>query len=274
MSKSIYLLIFILFFSTNFIYATKIVHLTNDNFVALRGPVSSTSIAELISNLLDKHDDVRYIYLNTNGGSVMAGMKLINVINDLENDGVEVNCIADTAISMGFVIFQACTRRYVLSYSTLMQHQMSLSGVRGKILEINSYMTHINTIENDLNMMQALRINMTQSEFEYKINNDWWLTSREALELNVADEIIMIKCIFPKEKEVVEVNTIFGDVVITYMKCPQVSSPIKVELKANDNSTPNFNDIKNIKDIIDNNFNKITPRYFDKFIDIIGFNAI
>lgn len=45
----------------------KGIHLNNDNFVSLRGPVSSTSIAELIANLLDKHYDERYIYFNTNG---------------------------------------------------------------------------------------------------------------------------------------------------------------------------------------------------------------
>lgn len=257
--------IFLIFSLVSSIYATKIVHLTNDNFVALRGPVSSTSIATLISELLDKHDDVRYIYLNTNGGSVMAGMKLINVIKDLESDGVEVNCIADTAISMGFVIFQSCTNRYVLSYSTLMQHQMSLNGVGGKLLELNSYMSHINFIENDLNKMQADRINITQSNFEQKIMNDWWLTSLESIEQNVADNIVMIKCNFPKEKEIVELNTIFGDIFLTYMKCPQVASPVKVELKINDISVKS-----ELNDIITNNFNKITPRYFDKFIEIIG----
>ena len=268
------------------------IHLTNDNFVSLRGPVTSQSIAELISNLLDKTSDKRYIYLNTNGGSVDAGMRLINVIKDLQNNNIEVNCIADTAISMGFVIFQSCSKRYVLSYSTLMQHQMSMSGIRGKLLELNSYMSHINKIEDTVNKMQANRINITQTEFESKINNDWWLTSDESIEYGVADELISIKCMFPKEKEIVEINTIFGDVVLTYLKCPQISTPIKVETKLikNDEKT-------NILNIIESNFinlNKFKPResvedqfsrlkninsntnyvflphIFDRFIDIVG----
>ena len=199
---------------------TTFIHLTNDNFVSLRGPVTSQSIAELISNLLDKTSDERYIYLNTNGGSVDAGMHLINVIKDLENNNIKVNCIADTAISMGFVIFQSCSKRYVLSYSTLMQHQMSLGGIKGKLSELNSYMLHINKIEDTVNKMQANRINITQKQFESRINNDWWLTSDESIEYGVADELVSIKCMFPKEKEIVEINTIFGDVVLTYLKCP------------------------------------------------------
>ena len=227
----------LLFFTLFCGVIARTINLTNDNFVALRGTVTSQSIAEVISNLIDKNDDIRYIFLSTNGGSVTAGLKLINTIKDLEKSGINVNCIADTAISMGFVIFQACTNRMVLSHSTLMQHQMSLSGVRGKILELNSYLNHINRIEDELNLMQASRLNMSQQEFENKINNDWWLTTSESIQYNVADEIVNIKCMFPKEKNIVEINTIFGDIELTYMKCPQVSAPIKVVLKMNQNLT-------------------------------------
>jgi len=246
--------------------AITTIHLTNDNFVSLRGPVTSQSIAELIANLLDKTSNERYIYLNTNGGSVDAGMKLINVIKDLENNDIKVNCIADTTISMGFVIFQSCSKRYVLSYSTLMQHQMSLRGINGKLLELNSYMSHINKIENTVNKMQATRINISQTDFENKINNDWWLTTDESLEFNVADELISIKCMFPKEKEIIELSTIFGDIILTYLKCPQISSPIKVELKLIKQEEK-----ENVFNIIEQNFislNKFNPHIFDRFIDI------
>ena len=146
-----------------------------------------------------------------------------------------------------------------------MQHQMSLRGVGGKILELNSYMTHINMIENNLNKMQADRINMTQEAFEIKIMNDWWLTTEEAIENNVGDDIVSIKCMFPKEKEITEINTIFGDIVLTYMKCPQVAAPIKVELKLSEKDKES-----EIKSLVNNNFIKISqPAFFDRFIDII-----
>jgi ATP-dependent Clp protease protease subunit len=247
---------------------TTFIHLTNDNFVSLRGPVTSLSIAKLTSELLDKTAEERYIYLNTNGGSVDAGMHLINVIKDLENNNIKVNCIADTAISMGFVIFQSCSKRYVLSYSTLMQHQMSLGGLKGKLLEINSYMFHINKIEDTVNKMQANRINISQQEFESRINNDWWLTSDESIEFGVADELVSIKCMFPKEKEIVEINTIFGDIFLTYLKCPQISAPVKIETNLSVVEEKN-----KLLDIIDSNFiniHKFNPYIFDRFIDIIG----
>jgi len=270
-------LFFVILSLIQIVNSAKIIQLTNDNFVSLRGPVTSTSIAELITQLIEKTADVRYIFLNTNGGSVNAGLKLINVINDLGNYGIEVNCIADTAISMGFVIFQSCTNRYVLSHSTLMQHQMSLNGVGGKLLEINSYMSHINNIEDELNGLQAERINISQTEFENKISNDWWLTTSEAIRLNVADTVVMIKCNFKNEKEMVIINSIFGDIELIYMKCPQVATPIKINFKLNDSVNNSVNEHE-IKNIIDSNYVKLdkinlntkTPRYLDMFIDIIG----
>jgi len=239
MNLLFFTLFFILFFTSFFevIASKRIIHLTNDNFVALRGTITSQSIAEVISNLIDKNDNIRYIFLSTNGGSVSAGLKLINTIKDLENSGITINCIADTALSMGFVILQTCTYRMILSHSTLMQHQMSISGVGGKILELNSYINYINKIEDELNLMQSSRINMSLQEFVNKINNDWWLTTSESIQYNVADEIIYIKCLFPKEKEIIIINTIFGDIELIYMKCPQVSSPIKVDLIMNKNLT-------------------------------------
>ena len=158
-----------------------------------------------------------------------------------------------------------------------MQHQMSLNGVGGKLLEINSYMSHINNIEDELNGLQAERINISQTEFENKISNDWWLTTSEAIRLNVADTVVMIKCNFKNEKEMVIINSIFGDIELIYMKCPQVATPIKINFKLNDSVNNSVNEHE-IKNIIDSNYVKLdkinlntkTPRYLDMFIDIIG----
>lgn len=115
---------------------------------------------------------------------------------------------------------------------------------------------------------------MTQEEFEQKISNDWWLTTVESIKLNVADKIVQIKCNFKNEKEIVEIQTIFGDVTLTYMKCPQIAMPVKINYNFNENV--NKSDADNIKNIIDSNYikmnknNKITNRFFDNLIDIVG----
>ena len=77
---------------------------------------------------------------------------------------------------------------------------------------------------------------------------------------------------FLKEKETVEMNTIFGDIILTYMKCPQVSAPVKVELKMNNNLTEHErNEMIKFADNFVNLKQKLNPRILDRFIDIVGF---
>ncbi len=238
------------------------VTLTNDNFVSLRGPVTSTSISNVITDLISKHADTRYIYLNTNGGSVDAGMKLINVIQSLQDNNIIVNCIADSAISMGFVIFQSCTNRYVTRHATLMQHQMSLSNVEGKIRDLNSYVNFVNSMEDEINKNQADRIGLSIEEFNEKIRDDWWLTAKQSISNKVADEIVNIKCVFENSEITVTVMTFFGKLDMVYMKCPQVTSPIKILL--NDKNLTNDID-ENIMDEINSYININNLKIKNKF---------
>jgi ATP-dependent protease ClpP protease subunit len=264
--------------------------LTNDNFVSLRGPVTSTSISNLITDLISKHSDTRYIYLNTNGGSVDAGMKLVNVIQSLQDNNVIVNCIADTAISMGFVIFQSCSNRYVTRHASLMQHQMSLSDVEGKIRDLNSYVKFVNSIEDEINKNQADRIGLSLEQFNEKIRDDWWLTAKQSISDKVSDEIVNIKCVFENTEQVVTIMTFFGKLDMVYMKCPQVTSPIKILVNdkklTNDiddnimdeiNSYINIKHVNNLKnEYIFNNFNNsnnfnnfnMNSRIIDRLIEI------
>lgn len=242
----------------------KTITLTNDNFVSLRGPVTSTSISNLINDLISKHSDTRYIYLNTNGGSVEAGIKLVNVIQSLQDNNIIVNCIADTAISMGFVIFQSCSNRYVTRHASLMQHQMSLSDVEGKIRDLNSYVKFVNSMEDEINQNQADRIGISLEQFNEKIRDDWWLTAKQSVSEKVADEIVNIKCVFENTEQVTTIMTILGKLNIIYMKCPLVTSPIKILL--NDKDLTNTNNDKNTMNIINSYINDNNLKLSNKYV--------
>jgi ATP-dependent protease ClpP protease subunit len=257
------------------------VTLTNDNFVSLRGPVTSTSISNLITDLISKHAEVRYIFLNTNGGSVDAGMKLINVIQSLQDNNIIVNCIADKAISMGFVIFQSCSNRYVTRHATLMQHQMSLSDVKGKIRDLNTYVSFVNSMEDEINQNQADRIGLTLEQFNEKIRDDWWLTAKQSILEKVSDEMVNVKCVFENSEVTISIISFFGKIDMIYMKCPQVTSPVKILL--NDkilennidkdimneiNSYINIDNSKLINQYNQYNQHNLNNRIIDRFIEI------
>lgn len=239
-------LLFLGFVSTN----GETIQLEDKNLVALRGPIYKETSNKFFQDLKDFKGNSLNIFISSPGGSVMEGMKMIDYIETLKNDNVEVNCIADFAASMAFVILQSCSNRYTLNSGVLMQHQMSL-GVDGPLENLNNYLAMIEDINLNLNHNQADRIGMTPDNFSQKVMNDWWISGFSAKKYNVVDDNIMVTCdnnLYDKKSKL-ELASFFGNVELTFSKCPLVRNPLKVRFKNSDDS--NHDNNHNINNIID-----------------------
>jgi ATP-dependent Clp protease protease subunit len=188
--------IFILFFSN--LCLSKIneqtITLRKNNFVSIKDEVSEQNVNKWSNTLNKLNSNTIYLYIDSPGGSVDAGLQFINVINYHKNQGKTINCIAKSAYSMAFVIFQNCSNRYVISSTTLMQHQISLSGIRGPLNNLMNYLDMINKISYELDNMVSTRIKMDLTEYRNKISNDWWIYGNLAIEQGVADEYVVVGC--------------------------------------------------------------------------------
>ena len=99
----------------------KSIKLDVDNVLSLRGEINQKLATEFVYSVNSRENKTDlYVYLDTNGGSVDAGLQIMDEI-----EKYELNCIAHKAMSMGFVILQTCKTRIVTPYSTIMQHQIS-----------------------------------------------------------------------------------------------------------------------------------------------------
>ncbi len=214
--------LFLFYLPMIFSQSNKILRFNTTNNVLLKGEINEDTSSKFIYefNLLPEKNN-SLIYLNTPGGSVTDGMKIVSEI-----EKYNITCVAESAYSMGFIIFQACKNRYILPHGKLMQHQMAL-GISDQKSRIESYMEFINQMEREIIIKQAERINITESAFREKINNDWWLYGSSAVQENCADEIVNIECsdTLTKKTETVE----YGLYKYTYSKCPLVSNYIKRE---------------------------------------------
>lgn len=214
----------------NQVYGMNTINLNENNMVNIRGPIDSDSTNKFFQDImkLGKENEVN-IFINSPGGSVMEGLKIVSYIEMLNNN-IRVNCIADFAASMAFIITQSCQNRYALKSSILMQHQMSLMN-RGNLFNLNNYMDMINDMNVDLDKSQAKRINMSYHEFKERITNDWWLYGGKAKEMNVVDDIVNVRCsdrlISGTNK--IKISTIIGDIEYTFNLCPLVRHPLKVK---------------------------------------------
>jgi len=224
------LLSFILFFIHFISSYTTNEHITlnNTNNLLLKGPIDQELTTDFIyefNKISNKNKNKTFIYLDTPGGSVEEGMKIVTLVKDYN-----LSCIAERAYSMGFIIFQACRERLILKHSSLMQHQMSL-GIINEKGKIDSYMNYINEIENELVAMQATRLGMSRNKFRNKTVNEWWMYGDNILNYKAADKLIKIECETSLTKATYTKES--GPYIYTFSKCPLVNGPVKKEKSKN-----------------------------------------
>lgn len=166
------------------------VEFTKDNFVTLIGDVDNTSIDSLIVNIEKAKADSVYIYIDSPGGDVLAGVKLIEYFSTTKKN---ITCVAKVAISMAHQIMQACPVRLGTPHNVMMQHRMA-AGVKGSVNQMQGLLTVLSNMERQLNTMSANRIGIPLEVFYAKVTQEWWTFGPESKELNIIDDIKNIRC--------------------------------------------------------------------------------
>ena len=194
----------------------KDIELTLENSLIIRGEINEKSTKLFLSELYSKDNKTDlYLFLDTPGGSVMNGLK---IIDEIEKHGI--SCIVNKAYSMGFVILQYCKNRYIMKHATIMQHQISYS-VQGEKAKIESMVNYIKSISNELTNKQASRIGINKSDFEIKTYNDWWLYGNNIIKEGCADEIIIVYCSDELVNSYYNITLydLFSEYTISYSRC-------------------------------------------------------
>jgi len=192
--KYMYLLLFLIFTSFNLFKANKIITLKKGNFVSVNDKINEENVNLWIRNISSIDNNPIYIYIDSPGGSVDSGLKLINTFKYYQSLNISIDCIANNAYSMAFYIFQNCDRRYITPSSILMQHQISLGNIKGQLKNVNNYLNLINDISYNLDEFTFNKLNITKEEYQLKILTDWWLYSDDILKYNAADSYVLIGC--------------------------------------------------------------------------------
>ena len=143
--------------------AFNLIELNTTNVLSIQGEINSAVASSFIYDLNKRKDKKGlYVYINSQGGSVESGNQIV-----LEIQKYNLDCIAERAYSMGFVILQACNKRYIRPYGKLMQHQMSY-GVANEKAKVESYVNFVDQMNEILVSMQADKIKMSNQVFKEK----------------------------------------------------------------------------------------------------------
>ena len=175
-------------------YSNLIITLKKDNFLAIDDKINDNNVNLWIRNISSIMNDPIYIYIDSPGGNVDSGLRLINTIKYYQNLNKTFDCIAQNAYSMAFYIFQNCNNRFITPSAILMQHQMSLGSLKGSLKNLNSYISFINDMSYNLDEFTYKKLNISREEYDNKITTDWWIYGESILKYNAADDIVLIGC--------------------------------------------------------------------------------
>ncbi|MBQ8749398.1 MAG: ATP-dependent Clp endopeptidase proteolytic subunit ClpP [Clostridia bacterium] len=166
--------------------------LLEDRIVFISGEITSETanvvVAQLIYLEAKNPDKDICLYINSPGGSVTAGLAILDTMNYIKCD-VSTICVG-MAASMGAVLLSNGTKgkRYVLPNSEVMIHQ-PLGGAQGQATEIIIAAEHILRTKKRLNEILSENSGQPYEKVAQDTERDNWLTAKQAVEYGLVDKV-------------------------------------------------------------------------------------
>lgn len=168
--------------------------LLKDRIIMLSGQIDDNVSNSVISQLLfldaqDPEKDI-YLYINSPGGSVTAGMAIYDTMNFVKADVQTI--VMGMAASMGSFLATAGEKgkRYALPNSEIMIHQ-PLGGAQGQATEIEIAARHILKTKEKLNKILAEKTGQPLEIIERDTDRDNYMTAEEAKDYGLIDHIMV-----------------------------------------------------------------------------------
>ena len=151
--------------------------------------VANALVAQML--YLDSDDSSKpiYLYINSPGGSVTAGLAIYDTMQYVKSDVVTI-CVG-LAASMGAFLLCAGAKgkRSSLTHSRIMIHQ-PLGGARGQASDIRIQADEILYLKKKLNSELADRTGQPLSRIEEDTDRDFFMSPAEAVEYGLIDKVI------------------------------------------------------------------------------------
>lgn len=223
--------------------STKEITLTKDNTLVLNEAFTGPSISNLIGEAKEINANLKsgypiYLFLNTPGGSIQAGLELIEFLKGLNRP---VHTVTLFSASMGFQLVQHLGKRYILKYGVLMSHKAA-GGFRGEFgggdSQIDSryglWLRRLNTMDKQTVKRTKGKKNLKQYQSEY--DNELWLNGEESVKNGYADSVVSVKC--GESLNGTNSKDIRGlgfNLIVSFDNCPIRTYPVSIKANVRTN---------------------------------------
>ena len=168
--------------------------LLKERIVFMVGPVTDESANLVVAQLLflesENPDKDIYLYINSPGGSVTAGLSIYDTMNFIKPD-VATLCLGQAA-SMGAFLLSAGAKgkRFALPNSRIMIHQPLLGGLSGQASDIEIHAKELLKIKQKLNQLMADHTGRPLKDLEKDTDRDNFMSADEAAAYGLVDKVI------------------------------------------------------------------------------------
>jgi ATP-dependent Clp protease, protease subunit len=161
--------------------------------IFLHGEVTDDKANSLVAQLLylesvNPEEPVE-MYINSPGGSVTAGLAIYDTMQYVNP---EVHTfVTGQACSMGSLLLAAGTpgKRYALKNSRIMLHQ-PLGGTQGQASDIMIQAKQMEKVKDTIVGIYSETTGKEKADLMQLLDRDFWLTSQEAIEFGVVDQVL------------------------------------------------------------------------------------
>jgi len=147
-------------------------------------------IAQMLFLEAEDPDKDVYLYVNSPGGSVTAGMAIYDTMQYVK-PAVSTICMGQAA-SMGALLLCAGAKgkRFALPHSRIMIHQ-PLAGVQGQATDIDIQAREILRIRDELNHILVHHTGQPVERIARDTDRDFFMTAEQAKEYGIVDQVIL-----------------------------------------------------------------------------------
>jgi len=162
--------------------------------------VANTVIAQLLFLEADDPDRDIYLYINSPGGVVTAGLAIYDTMNYIKSP-VSTICIGQAA-SMAALLLASGTKgkRFSLPHSRVMIHQ-PMGGFQGQATDIEIHAREILNLKDTLNKILAKHTGQPIEKIQTDTDRDFFMSGEDAKNYGIVDDVISKKVLqHAKEK--------------------------------------------------------------------------
>ena len=156
---------------------------------AINDQVANVVVAQLLYLSREDPDKAIQMYINSPGGSIYAGMAILDTMQMIPNK-ISTVAVGVTA-SFGTVLLAGGEKgqRYALPHATIHLHQ-PLGGAEGQATDIEIMAKEIMRLKKDLNEYFAERTGQSIEVIAHDTERDHYMTAEEAVKYGLIDKVL------------------------------------------------------------------------------------